>query len=473
MSEALDSRDPTSFDEPGLHAVDGNGQATSVSKRRGPRGTRSFVAPTRTSGVSSATELGAAEDRLREIQSIMDTALRHLDVDELLTALLDRLLQILSSDTAAVLLLEDDSRHLCARAARGLEEEVRQRIRIPIGTGFAGKIASERQPLTLDRVDASTVANPILWERGIKVMLGVPLVTGGELLGVLHVGRLTRRTFVPPEVELLEMVASQVASAVQASMLSAERTAAKVLQRSLLPTALPYTPHLRLASRYLPAEQGDIGGDWYDAFLLPSGEFWVMTGDVGGHGLRPAVVMGRLRSALRAYAFEGWAPEKVLHLADQKLQHFEKDVTATVACAVFSPPYDHFHLALAGHPPPVLSIPGQTPFLLDIEPAPLFGFSVSEGPPATRIEVPPDAVLVLYTDGLVERRHEPIAFGIERLRQAVTPDGPETICRRITDALIGDWSPEDDVALLVVQRRSPALSGKSDLDGATALTSID
>lgn len=451
MSEALSSPDPAISDEQDLPGRR-NRAATTISNHRGAPAIQPFIAPATTNRVSSASELEVAEERLREIHSIMDAALHQLDVDDLLTALLDRVLTILSSDTAAVLLVDEETEQLCARAARGIEEEVRQGVRIPIGVGFAGRIASERQPLALDRVDATTVANSILWEKGIKVMLGVPLVVGGQLLGVLHVGRLTERSFGLPEVELLEMVASQVASAVQTSMLSAERTAAKVLQRSLLPSALPFSPYLRLASRYLPAERGGIGGDWYDAFSLPSGEFWVMTGDVGGHGLRPAVVMGRLRSALRAYAFEGWPPDKVLHLADQKLQHFEKEATATVACAVFSPPFDHFDLALAGHPPPVLSIPGEGAKLLEIAPSPLFGATSRPGPSATRIEMPPDAVLVLYTDGLIERRREPLVRGFERLRSAVTSKDPDAVCRQITDSLIGDWSPEDDIALLVLQR---------------------
>jgi phosphoserine phosphatase RsbU/P len=453
MSEALSSRDETSGDEQIPHVGGRNGAGTTTSTRWGGPDSRPFVAPS-TNGTPFASEV-EAEERLREIQSIMDTALHHLDVDDLLTALLDRVLTILSSDTAAVLLL-DDSQQLCARAARGVEEEIRQNVRIPIGRGFAGRIAAERRPLTLDRVDSTTVANPILWEKGIKVMLGVPLVTAGRLLGVLHVGRFTERTFGRPEIELLEMVAGRIAGAVQASMLSAERTAAKVLQRSLLPTALPRSPQLRLASRYLPAEHGGIGGDWYDAFSLPSGDFWVMTGDVGGHGLQAAVVMGRLRSALRAYALEGWQAEKVLHLADQKLQHFEKGVTATVACAVFSPPFDHFHLALAGHPPPVLAVPGEGSRLLDVTPAPLFGIATCPGPSATRIDMPPGSTLVLYTDGLVERRGEPLDLGFERLRSEVTPHDPEAVCRRVINALIGDTSPDDDVALLALQRDSRA-----------------
>ncbi len=433
----------------------GTGPALPDSRPRVPV-TELVAPPVDGDGATRVSELEAAEARLREIQSIMDTALHHLDVDDLLTALLDRVLSILSSDTAAVLLLDNDSRQLVARFARGVEEEVRQGVRIPVGVGFAGRIAAERRPVTLDRVDATTVTNPILWQTGIKTMLGVPLLAGGQLLGVLHVGRFTALPFGSADVELLEMVAGRVAGAVQTTVLIAERTAARVLQRSLLPSALPHSPHLRLASRYLPAEDGDIGGDWYDAFSLPSGEFWVMVGDVGGHGLRPAVVMGRLRSALRAYAFEGWPPEKVLYLSDQKLQHFEREVTATVACAVFSAPFDHFHLALAGHPPPVLAVPGQASRLLDIPPAPLLGATSSPRPRATRIEMPPDGTLVLYTDGLVERRSEPLDQGFERLRSVVTADDPEEVCRRITNALIGNSSRKDDVAVLAVQRRVTA-----------------
>ena len=406
--------------------------------------------------VALASELAAAEDRLREIQTIMDTSLHHLDVDDLLQELLDRILTVLSSDTAAVLLLDEDSRQLVARAARGIEEEVRQGVRVPVGAGFAGRIAAERRPVILDRVDTSTVTNPILWEKGIKVMLGVPLVAGGQLLGVLHVGRLTERPFVHQEVELLEMVGGRVASAVQTGMLRDEQTAAKILQRSLLPSALPRSPHLRLASRYLPAEHGGVGGDWYDAFALPSGEFWVMTGDVGGHGLRPAVVMGRLRSALRAYALEGWPPEKVLHLANQKLQHFERGATATVACAVFSPPFEHFTLALAGHPPPVLAVPGEPTRLLDVKPAPLLGASSDVLPTKTSIEMPLGGVLLLYTDGLIERRGESLAVGLDRLRSVVVAGDPEVVCRQVTNALIGDWSPQDDVAMLAILRTAAA-----------------
>src|SRR4029453_11280278 len=101
-------------------------------------------------------------------------------------ALLARVQEILDADTAAVLLVDPTSRQLVARSARGTEEEVRQGVEIPLGHGFAGRIAATRGPIALDRVDATTVSNPILWEKGIKVMLGVPLLSSDGLLGGLH-----------------------------------------------------------------------------------------------------------------------------------------------------------------------------------------------------------------------------------------------------------------------------------------------
>src|SRR5690349_24307872 len=118
-----------------------------------------------------------------------------MDIDELLSEVLERLRGILDADTAAVLLHEVGTNDLVARAARGVEEEVRQGVRVPIGIGFAGRIAASRDAIRLDHVDATTVTNPILWETGIKVMLGVPLLAGDDLVGVLHVGRFEQRAF--------------------------------------------------------------------------------------------------------------------------------------------------------------------------------------------------------------------------------------------------------------------------------------
>ena len=171
-------------------------------------------------------------ERLRRLQLVTDAALSHLDLDDLLAELLTRIRDTLETDTA-VILLRDELRHeLLARAAVGIEEEVEQGVRIPIGGGFAGRIAAERRPLVLDDVDHADVLNPLLRKKGIKSLAGVPLVFANDVLGVLHVGSLTHRKFTKEEVEVLEIVADRVALAIEhARLFDAERRGRARLER--------------------------------------------------------------------------------------------------------------------------------------------------------------------------------------------------------------------------------------------------
>jgi signal transduction histidine kinase len=163
-----------------------------------------------------------ARRRVEHIQAVMDAALAHLELEELLNVLLPRIRSILDADTCAVLLLDEESNELLARAAVGIEEEVEQGVRIPVGRGFAGRVAAGRAPVILDDVDHADVLNPILREKGIKSMLGVPLLVRGEVIGVLHVGSLTGRSFTRDDVELLELVAIRVALAIERARLHEE-----------------------------------------------------------------------------------------------------------------------------------------------------------------------------------------------------------------------------------------------------------
>jgi serine phosphatase RsbU (regulator of sigma subunit) len=402
----------------------------------------------------SATHGRDLEDRLRAIASVTDTAIGHLDVDDLLVELLERVVELLEADTAAVLLLDPSGQHLAARAAIGIEEEIRQGVRIPMGVGFAGRIAAENHPVRLEAVDDTTVSNALLWERGIRKMLGVPLQAGRQILGVLHVGRIADRTFTDEDAILLELVAARVSAAVQARQLEVERAAGRVVQRSLLPAGLPTCPGVEFATRFVPAEEGGVGGDWYDAFVLPSGQLWVMTGDIAGHGLDAAIALGRLRAVLRAYALEGHDPSEVLRLADRKFQMFDPQHMATVVCAVLEPPYDRFRLASAGHPPPVIATAGRPTAMIDVPVSPPIGVTDHQ-PEVVEAELSQGALLLFYTDGLVERRGEPIDAGLARLVEAVTADPPDAVCRRVMSALVGNQRPGDDIAVLAM-RRSPA-----------------
>ena len=392
------------------------------------------------------------ENRLRAIQSITDAALSRLDDRELLAELLDRTREALQADTAAALLLDSPSGQLVATAAAGLEEEVRQGVRIPVGRGFAGRIAADQRPVILDRVDHTTVLNPILWAKGIQSMMGVPMMAGGQMIGVLHVGSLTSRHFTSHDIELLQLAADRAAAAVQSITAQTDRLAVAALQRSLVPSALPAVPGAEMAARYIPGS-GVVGGDWYDVFTLPSGELGVVMGDVAGSGLPAAVIMGRMRSALRAYALETLDPAEVLARLDRKMLHFEPNALATVLYAVIDPALDRMHIALAGHFPPVLAAPGQAAELADVPAGMLIGILPGAQRPVSTVKIPPGALLCFFTDGLVERPGEVIDEGLARLCLALVAEPPDAACSAVMGALVGSEPTRDDIALLMIRRQ--------------------
>ncbi|MGN6797803.1 MAG: GAF domain-containing sensor histidine kinase, partial [Gaiellaceae bacterium] len=160
-----------------------------------------------------------ARRRIEYVQAVTDAALAHLELEELLEVLLPRIRNILAADTCAVLLLDRETDELVARAALGIEEEVIAGVRIPMGGGFAGRVAATRRPVIIDNLATFPVLNPILREKGIESMLGVPLLIGDDAIGVMHVGSLVRRQFTPDDVELLQLVAQRVALAIERAQL--------------------------------------------------------------------------------------------------------------------------------------------------------------------------------------------------------------------------------------------------------------
>ncbi len=159
-------------------------------------------------------EAETALEQLQAIQSVTEAALAHLQLDDLLAALLDRISEVLTVDTAAILLLQEDQQVLVPYAAKGIEEEVELGLSLPVGRGFAGRIAAERRPVVLDDVEHSDVLNPVLREQGVKSLLGTPLLVEGRVLGVLHVGTLYHRRFTEADVAFLQIAADRVALAI-------------------------------------------------------------------------------------------------------------------------------------------------------------------------------------------------------------------------------------------------------------------
>jgi GAF domain-containing protein/anti-sigma regulatory factor (Ser/Thr protein kinase) len=389
-------------------------------------------------------------ERLHRIQSITDVALGYFSIEEhLMAGLLERLRELLGTDTAAILLLDASGEQLVARAAKGLEEEVERGTTIPVGGGFAGRIAAERRPVYLPRVDHSTVLNPILLEKGVKSLLGVPLLVEGRVIGVLHVGTLTPRVFSDDDAALLELAAQRVAVAIDRAR---QHSVARTLQERLLPARLPAIGGLELAARYIPsADDAHVGGDWYDVIPLEGGRVGIVMGDVVSHGVRAAAAMGQLRTALRAYARQPGGPAAVLERLNALVRADEEREMATIAYLILDVNSGAIEYSLAGHPPPLVLRPDAEPRFLDGGRSAPVGvvtearFEESSGALAR------GETLVLYTDGLVERRDEPIDRSIARLAASAArePLSAEELCERLT-AEGGDR--HDDVAVLVARR---------------------
>jgi serine phosphatase RsbU (regulator of sigma subunit) len=391
-------------------------------------------------------------ERLRRIEAVTDTALGHLGVEHLLVELLDRVRELLLVDTAAVMLLDPSGQYLVATAARGIEEEVRQGVRVPLGGGFTGRIAALKEPVALEHVDRSNVFSPILHKKGIRSLLGVPLMSGGEVIGVLHVGSLTARHFTQEETELLRLAGDRVALATQTRQIQISRAAAAALQRSLLPAELPAVPGLEFAARYVAGGGGEVGGDWYDVFGIPSGSTYAVVADVMGRGMTAAISMGRFRTALRACALRTDDPADLLQRLDAHVRHFEPGVMATVLCVVIPPRQDRVVLSCAGHPPPVAIPPDGPAELVDLQPDLPLGIGPVRPRRAMSLPLEAGHGLLLYTDGLVERRGVPLDTGLHRLCSAVAPGPADVVCGKVMFELLGADQADDDVALLMLVR---------------------
>jgi serine phosphatase RsbU (regulator of sigma subunit)/anti-sigma regulatory factor (Ser/Thr protein kinase) len=393
-----------------------------------------------------------AEERLRDLQSVTDAALAYLPLDELLTELLERVVGILDVDTSAILLLEDDDATLVARAAKGLEEEVERGFRIPVGRGFAGRIAATRRPVQIADVQHGEVVNPILRDKGLKSLLGVPLLVEGAVIGVLHVGTLTKSHFAEEDVDLLQRAGDRAALAIYSRLAERERGLADALQRSLMPR-LPELPGMALAGRYLPAASAQLGGDWFDAFQLPDGRLAMAIGDVVGRGFHAAAIMGQLRSGLRAYGLDGMAPSEVLERLNRLLRQLEPGRTATIVYLIAHPHGGGLTVSSAGHPPPLVADEGCGTTFMELPASVPLGATRHPRYKQQELQLEPGSALVLYTDGLVERPGESLDAGLERLRSAVLTgsENVELVADELMGALLPEGPSDDDAALLVAR----------------------
>ncbi|MGW5864520.1 SpoIIE family protein phosphatase [Streptomyces sp. NPDC055239] len=232
------------------------------------------------------------------------------------------------------------------------------------------------------------------------------------------------------------------------------------LQRTMLPETLPRPTGVRLASRYLPAaETARVGGDWYDAIPLPGSRVALVVGDVMGHSMTSAAIMGQLRTTAQTLAGLDLPPQEVLHHLDEQAQRLGSDRMATCLYAVYDPVAHRITIANAGHPPPVLLHLGGRAEVLRVPPGAPIGVGGVDFE-AVELDAPAGATLLLYTDGLVESRLRDVWTGIEQLRERLAataqltgPDHPpplEALCDDVLD-MLGPGDRDDDIALLAAR----------------------
>ncbi|MGH2715769.1 MAG: SpoIIE family protein phosphatase [Thermoleophilaceae bacterium] len=237
-----------------------------------------------------------------------------------------------------------------------------------------------------------------------------------------------------------------------------EHTIAETLQRSLLPERLPRIEGLEIAARYLPAGHGAaVGGDWYDALERADGRVALVVGDVVGHGLRAAAIMGQLRNAFRAYGLAETSPAEVMARVNRLVISGEEEAMATVLYLVLDRETGDVSYASAGHPPPLVLSSWGPSFLEGGRSVPVGASESGIFREATAV-LPPGASLLLYTDGLVERRDTPLEHRLDELAEAAgrSDAALEGLCDSVLAGVLGEQVPTDDVALLAVRPRPVA-----------------
>ncbi|MFF0782944.1 PP2C family protein-serine/threonine phosphatase [Streptomyces sp. NPDC003720] len=287
-----------------------------------------------------------------------------------------------------------------------------------------------------------------------RPLLSIPL-TVRRTSGVLTLTAPGDRFDADTTVMLVELARRIAIALDNARRYEQHRDTAEALQRAQL-TDLPPAEGLRLAARYLPATRGlNIGGDWYDAFPHPDGSLLTVVGDVTGHGLRAAVIMGQLRTALRAYALEDDSPARILTRLHRMLRHQQPNLYATAVVARFRPGDPRVVWAAAGHPPALVRAPGGTVRVLDTRPGVMLGVPLAFEYEDHTAELPPGSTLVLYTDGLVERRSQGIDPGIELLGRTLAAldesvlDDLDGCAESLLKPLVHDSERDDDVCILL------------------------
>jgi serine phosphatase RsbU (regulator of sigma subunit) len=379
-------------------------------------------------------ELEAQRGRLAFLDELNQATAASLDGDRIIERLSDLLRRRGVASAVVAWVLRDDGR-----------------LRLAAGTGEGRHRPEGAVKNALRNRDVVGVGT---------LRLYVPLIIGRLPLGVLELVR-EREPFSAEDADLARHVAARVAVTLRnAWEYEQERDLAETLQQAMLPR-LPHRDGLQLGAEYRAASRGaNVGGDWYDAFLRRENRLVMAVGDVTGHGIEAAVLMGQLQNALRAYAVEEHGPATTLSLVDRMLRTQPGGLFATAVVAELDIASGRLRWAGAGHLPPAVRDPDGSVRFLQQPQAPMLGLPVEVVPTEHEAELPPEATLLLFTDGLVERRDTDIDTGLARLADSfgrLAEEPAATTGTRLVEAMLGEERHEDDVCLLVC-RHAPTVT---------------
>ncbi|GGT10538.1 SpoIIE family protein phosphatase [Nonomuraea spiralis] len=414
-------------------------------------------------------QLGAAALRTARLQGATAMLAEALTVEQVVQVIIDVGRTALAADRSAVALLDTDRAALKLVNGEGIPEVSGGGDEIPLSHSNVMTMAvNSRRPVFAESPESlksqlleaggdEEILAGFLAHGDERAWVGLPLLAAGRALGALRFSFTRPQKISQEDGVFLEALAGQCALAVErATLFEREHRTAETLQRSLLPDRLPVVKGLVLAQRFRSGSRHvQVGGDWYDAFVLQDGRVAAVVGDVMGKGVKAAAGMGRIRNAMRALALTNPPPAAVLTGLDRVFEATEEEEqVTTLAYMVVEPVTGEGTLAMAGHPPPVLVSPQGTAILCDAEPGTPLGWPTSRR--QFRFVVPPGHTAVLYSDGLVENRKRGLDAGLAEICSVVTEAPPEVVSSPhmlldfLVDRMLSGYEQDDDVTALAI-----------------------
>ena len=394
-------------------------------------------------------------ERLQATTAALSNAMTRVDVAEVVV---DAVAGALDADVATFAIVLQERGLLRTLASKGLDEGIDENLETELATELPGPNALRRRvPDFFPSHDELRAAFPEIADELVdhQAFFFVPLVVGGHSNGLLTLSWDEPRTLSADERRFALLVAANAAHALdRAGTFETEQTIAATLQRSVLPSTLPRVEGIQIAARYLPGSVDlNVGGDWFDAIPLRDGRLGIVVGDVVGKGVQAAATMAQLRNGLRAFSLDRMKPSSTVARLDRLAEEVLETAFATVLYAVVDPATLTCRYTSAGHPPAVVAhADGRVELLEGGRGLPL-GTGADARYRQDVVELAPGSVLVLYTDGLVERRGSSIDEGLGQLLSAVAdgPRDPEPLVEHVLERIVGDHERDDDIAVLATR----------------------